>query len=234
MPQPLIAHAIVVDDDVSVRALVSAAMVLNGYRVTGCADGVAALEALGRHEPDVMVLDVILPDLDGLTVARQARLRYPSRPILMLTICTTPEQRRAGMGAGADDYLAKPFELDDLAARVDQLTTRARDLRSKQVYRTKRVWFDMADRVAVCDGRVLQLTSAEAVLLGELMRHGGLAVGRPEMEAALRAVSTPAATRSIDIELSRLRDKLACVDEPPLIRESGGSGFVFDDAPTSA
>jgi len=178
-----------------------------GYEVTVAGDGGAALAETERTPPDVIVLDVAMPGLDGLSVARRLRSKGNATPILMLTARDAVPDRVAGLEAGADDYLVKPFAVQELIARLRSYG----DLS-----------LDAAARRATRAGRVIELTGRETALLELLLRETGRVVTR---ERAIEQIWDDAAEPNVvDRYVTRLRRKLG---SPPLIRTVRGSGFTL-------
>ena len=192
-----------------------------GYEVTVAADGGAALAEAERAAPDVIVLDVAMPALDGLAVCRRLRSKGLPTPILMLTARDAVPDRVAGLEAGADDYLVKPFAVQELIARLRALTRRGSD-----AHVTLRSYadltLDVATRRATRAGRPIELTAREVDLLEVLLRESGRVVTR---ERALEEIWADGAEANVvDRYVTRLRRKLGA---PPLIRTVRGSGFTL-------
>ncbi len=195
-----------------------------GYEVTVAGDGGGALAEAERTAPDVIVLDVAMPGLDGLTVARWLRGKGLPTPILMLTARDEVADRVAGLEAGADDYLIKPFAVQELIARLRALTRRTgSDTRGSAGLRSYGdLTFDVSARRATRGGRTIELTGREAALLELLLRETGRVVTR---ERALEEIWDDAAEPNVvDRYVTRLRRKLGA---PPLIRTVRGSGFTL-------
>ncbi len=193
-----------------------------GFEVSVAADGGAALTAVERHAPDVIVLDVAMPGVDGLAVCRRLRSRGVRTPILILTARDGVPDRVVGLEAGADDYLVKPFAVDELVARLRALTRRSRDAEDGSLLAYADVVMDLGARTAVRGGRPIELTGREADLLELLLRSAGRPVSR---ERALDEIWDAAAEPNVvDRYVTRLRRKLG---EPPLIRTLRGTGFVL-------
>lgn len=211
-------RVLVVDDDASLRRMLERTLRAEGYAVAGASDGGGALAAAERTAPDVIVLDVGLPGMDGLSVCRRLRDKGLPTPILMLTARDAVADRVAGLEAGADDYLVKPFASDELIARLRALTRRHAEEGSRASYGD--LTLDRASRVAQRGGRTIQLTAREADLLWLLMSQAGRIVSR---ERAIREIWEEAAEPNVvDRYVTRLRAKLG---EPPLIRTLRGAGF---------
>src|ERR671935_560758 len=161
-------NVLVVDDDATVRDSIDRALRVNGFEVALAGDGREALEAMARSPFDAVVLDVLMPELDGFAVCRSLRGSGNSVPILMLTARDAVADRVTGLEAGADDYLVKPFALEELLARLHALGRRGRDDRDRLAYADLRL--DLATRTAERGGRALALTGREAALLELLVR----------------------------------------------------------------
>jgi two-component system, OmpR family, response regulator MprA len=213
-------RVLVVDDDPPLQRMLTRTLSAEGFEVTVAGDGGAALAAAERFAPDVIVLDVAMPTLDGLAVCRRLRGKGLPTPILMLTARDAVADRVAGLEAGADDYLVKPFATAELVARIRALTRRGKPPEGMLAYADLTV--DMVRRTAVRSGRQLELTGREAALLELLLRETGQIVTR---ERALREIWDDAAEPNVvDRYVTRLRRKLG---DPPLIRTVRGTGFVL-------
>jgi two-component system response regulator MprA len=215
-------RVLVADDDPPLRRMLSRVLGAEGFEVTLATDGSAALSAVERSAPDVIVLDVAMPGLDGVAVCRRLRARGLRTPILMLTARDAVPDRVAGLEAGADDYLVKPFAVDELVARLRALTRRGRDADPGSLLAYADVVMDVGARTAVRGRRAIELTGREADLLELLLRSAGHAVSR---ERALELIWDAAAEPNVvDRYVTRLRRKLG---EPPLIRTVRGTGFAL-------
>jgi two-component system response regulator MprA len=212
-------RVLVVDDDPPLRRMLERTLAAEGFEVTVAADGGGALAAAERHAPDVIVLDVAMPAPDGLAVARRMRAKGLPTPILMLTARDAVVDRVAGLEAGADDYLIKPFAVAELVARLRALTRR-RDSQSVLSYAD--LVLDLEARRATRAGRSIELTGREVGLLELLLRDPGRVVTR---ERALAEIWDDAAVDNVvDRYVTRLRRKLG---DPPLIRTVRGAGFAL-------
>jgi two-component system response regulator MprA len=213
-------RVLVVDDDPPLRRMLERTLVAEGFEVALAGDGGAALVAAERHAPDVIVLDVAIPSPDGLAVCRRLRGKGLATPILMLTARDAVPDRVAGLEAGADDYLVKPFAVQELVARLRALTRR-RDSQANLVSYAD-LSLDVGARRATRAGRAIELTGREAVLLELLLREAGRVVTR---ERALAEIWDDAAVDNVvDRYVTRLRRKLG---DPPLIRTVRGTGFAL-------
>jgi two-component system, OmpR family, response regulator MprA len=216
-------RVLVVDDDPPLRRMLERMLVAEGYDVTVAADGGAALVEAERAAPDVIVLDVAMPGLDGLAVARRLRDKGDPTPILMLTARDAVPDRVAGLEAGADDYLVKPFAVEELVARLRALARRVSDSTGDATLRSYAdLTLDVGTRRAVRSGRSIELTAREVDLLELLLREPGRVVTR---ERAIDEIWDAAAEPNVvDRYVTRLRRKLG---SPPLIRTVRGSGFTL-------
>jgi two-component system response regulator MprA len=216
---------LLVDDDASIRRMLERTLAAEGYAVAAVADGGAAMAAVERSVPDAIVLDVAMPGLDGLSVTRRLRGKGLAVPILLLTARDALEERVAGLDAGADDYLVKPFEARELTARVRALLRRNRPPAEQLAYAD--VLLEPGTGTAARAGRDLELTRREAELLELLLRNPRSVVTR---ELALEEVwggEGEASLNVVDRYVAYLRRKLG---EPPLIQTVRGLGFRLGGA----
>jgi two-component system response regulator MprA len=218
------ARILVVDDDAAIRRVLARMLTAEGYGVATVADGGSALVELERHLPDLVVLDIGMPGLDGLAVARRVRAKGVAVPILMLTARDDVADRVAGLDAGGDDYLVKPFATDELLARVRALLRRGLD-RSELVSYAN-VTLDVAARVAERSGRSIPLTAREADLLALLLRNGGRVTTREQALTRVWGDESAATANVVDRYVTNLRRKLG---EPVLIRTVRGLGFAVGE-----
>jgi two-component system, OmpR family, response regulator MprA len=213
-------RVLVVDDDPSLRRMLQRTLTAEGFEVTAAADGSGALIAAERSAPDLIVLDLGLPGMDGLSVCRRLRAKGLATPILMLTARDAVADRVEGLESGADDYLVKPFAAEELVARLRALTRRGHSSEPLLTYAD--LTLDVAARTATRGGRAIELTGRETALLALLLRDAGRTVTR---ERALGEIWADAAQDNVvDRYITRLRRKLGA---PPLIRTLRGSGFAL-------
>ena len=216
------AAILVVDDDAPIRRMLDRTLTAEGYEVSLAADGGAALAAIELSAPDAVVLDVSMPGLNGLDVCRRVRAKRMGTPILFLTARDALDDRVAGLDAGADDYLVKPFAAEELLARLRALLRRGREV--PEVLAFADVVLDVHARIAHRAGRELHLSGRETDLLELLLRNPRNVVTR---EVALDRVwggPVSASLNVVDRYVSYLRRKLG---EPPLIETVRGVGFVL-------
>jgi two-component system response regulator MprA len=211
-------RVLVVDDDASLRRMLERTLQAEGFEVTLAADGAAALVESERSAPDLIVLDLAMPGIDGVAVCRRLRAKGLATPILMLTARDAVPDRVAGLEAGADDYLVKPFASEELTARLRALTRRQGDPRPLRSYAD--VTLELAARRATRAGRAIELTGREAQLLDLLLMAPGRLLTR---ERAIAEIWNGAAEPNVvDRYVTRLRRKLG---SPALIHTVRGSGF---------
>jgi two-component system, OmpR family, phosphate regulon response regulator OmpR len=219
------AHILVVDDDARLRDLLRQFLSRHGYHVTTAGHAEAAGEKLGAITFDILVLDVMMPGENGVEFAR--RLRQSSTvPILLLTAMGETHDRIAGLAAGADDYLVKPFEPDELLLRVRAILRRAPPPASGPAeVRFGEFRFDIAHAVLFQNDTQVRLTAAEASLLAVLAARPGLAISREEL---LRQSSISGSDRTIDVQVTRLRRKIETDPKlPRYLQTVRGSGYLL-------
>jgi two-component system response regulator MprA len=213
-------RVLVVDDDPPLRRMLTRTLSAEGFEVTEAGDGGAALVEVQRAAPDVIVLDVAMPAIDGLAVCRRLRAKGLPTPILMLTARDAIADRVAGLEAGADDYLVKPFAVSELVARLRALTRRGKP--GEPVLAYADLSLDTGTRSASRGGHTIELTGREVALLELLLREAGHTVTRAR---ALDEIWDGAAESNVvDRYVTRLRQKLG---QPPLIRTVRGAGFML-------
>jgi two-component system response regulator MprA len=213
-------RVLVVDDDPPLRRMLARTLAAEGFAVSVAADGAAALVAVESDAPDLIVLDVAMPGLDGLSVCRRLRAKGLATPVLMLTARDAVPDRVEGLEAGADDYLVKPFAAEELVARLRALTRRGAVPGSLLSFAD--LTLDLSTRTATRAGDAVRLTAREAALLTLLLRTPRRVVTR---EVALAQVwDDLAAPNVVDRYVTRLRRKLG---SPPLIHTVRGAGFML-------
>ena len=212
---------LVVEDDGPIRRMLERTLAAEGYGVSGVGDGAAALAAIEREEPDLLVLDIGLPGPDGLAVCQRVRETGRTLPILLLTARDAVPDRVVGLDAGADDYLAKPFAADELLARVRALLRRTESM----TLAFGEVSFDVQARQARRGDVDVHLSEREADVLELLLLNGRRVTSRQEALEAVWGSAAAASPNVVDRYVSYLRRKLG---DPPLIRTVHGVGFVLD------
>jgi len=220
-------RALVVDDDRAVRASLERALTFEGYEVTTAADGVQALAL--ADDADVMVLDLTMPNLGGLEVCRRLRERGDGLPILVLTARQHTADRVAGLDAGADDYLVKPFALEELLARLRVLVRRflpsGEDVR--QVLRVGDLILDPGGHEVRRGESAIQLTRTEFALLELLMAHQGQVLTRTQIYEHVWGYEPPQSSNSLEVYIGYLRRKTEVDDAPRLVHTVRSVGYVL-------
>ena len=223
-------EVLVVDDDTTVASVVVSYLERAGHTTQHIGDGRVALDRLGMHLPDLLVLDIMLPGMDGLEVCRRVRERWPELPVVMLTALAEPDDRIAGLELGADDYVTKPFSPRELALRVDSVLRRtaASPVAAKKVVTAGAITVDTAARRATRDGVELPLTVRELDLLSFLMSHPGQAFNREQL---MREVWgwTFGDQSTVTVHVRRLREKVEDdPTNPKLIQTVWGIGYRLE------
>lgn len=219
------AHVLVVEDDGAVRRSLERALALHGFVVSAVADGVSALREVATGAVDVIVLDVGLPGPDGLSIASRLRADGRDVPLLMLTARDTIEDRVAGLAAGADDYLVKPFSLEELVARLRALLRRARPVDSgPRPLRSGDIALDVEAHTATRAGRDLALTPTEFDLLVLLLEAPGRVRTRDAIVAGLW--DDEVGDNALDQHIASLRRKLEVDGAHRVLHTVRGVGFV--------
>ena len=227
-------HVLVVDDDLDIRSLLRDYLEKNGYPVTAVGDGKAMWAAFDEARPDILVLDVMLPGTDGLTLCRNVRARS-GIPIIMLTARGEETDRIVGLEMGADDYLPKPFSPRELLARIKSVLRRARTLPDNlQPEAARRIRFagwtlDIATRNLLSPaGVVVALSGTEFKLLRIFLAHPNRVLNRDQLIDLMLSRDASPFDRSIDVQVSRLRHRLdEDAKEPAIIKTVRGEGYVF-------
>jgi DNA-binding response OmpR family regulator len=224
-------HILLIDDDLRLSTMVADYLKGHGYQVSTAPSLGAGREALARKAFDALVLDLMLPDGDGLDLCKELRAsaRTRSLPLLMLSARGEPTDRIVGLEVGADDYLPKPFEPRELLARVRALLRRtAAQADDSDLWRFGRLEIDGGLRQVRLDGRPCDLTSYQFDLLSVLARHPGRVLSRDQIMDSLKGHPLEAFDRSIDVHISRIR---AAIEddpkEPRRILTVRGVGYVF-------
>jgi len=218
-------RVLVVDDDEAVRRSVARALIRDGYEVSTAPDGAAALNELAQGRQDAVVLDILMPEPNGLEVCRWLRGRGDATPILMLTARDLVSDRVAGLDAGADDYLIKPFALDELRARLRALLRRTGAAQEVLSYA------DITLDTAACQGRrgerALELTRTEYTLLELFLRNPGRVLSRTLIFDSVWGYDFGPSANALWVYVSYLRAKLEAAGEPRLIQTVRGLGYVL-------
>ena len=226
-------RVLVADDDRAIRESLARALELEGYPVVAVPDGASALEAIAADRPDVLILDVMMPGIDGLTVCRVLRAQGDQTPILMLTARTETSDRVAGLDAGADDYLPKPFDLDELLARIRALLRRSRPadatvdaagLDAPLVVAD--LTLDPATREVTRGGRAITLSKTEFDLLELLMRNTGVVLVHSTIYDRIWGYDFGPGSNNLAVYISYLRRKIDADEDVKLIHTVRGVGYT--------
>jgi DNA-binding response OmpR family regulator len=218
-------RVLVVEDDPAIARLLEVELSEAGYAVELAATGADGLAAIERDEPVIVLLDVRLPDIDGLSVCRQARRSGHGMPILMLTALDRVGDRVLGLDAGADDYLAKPFAIEELLARLRALARRATP--ERRVLEAGPLRLDTDTRGVTMEGRPVELTAREFDLLAFLMDAPGRVFTRDQIYEGVWGYSYLGNSKVIDFFVSALRRKLDGGADPSVIRTVRGVGYTI-------
>ncbi|MBG6089664.1 response regulator transcription factor [Actinomadura viridis] len=226
------ARILIVDDEPAVREALAGSLEFEGYRVGEAADGVMALDQVGRQPPDLVVLDVLMPRMDGLTTCRRLRARGATMPVLMLTARDMVGDRVTGLDAGADDYLAKPFELDELLARIRALLRRSAmtapaGRRPGEPLAFGDLRMNTVTREVTRAGRTLELTRTEFMLLELFLLHPRQVLTRERILETVWGFDFEPASNSLDVYVMYLRRKTEAGGLPRLVHTVRGVGYVL-------
>ena len=217
---------LVVDDEHTVRHALERALRLEGFAVSTAADGRAALDAIARRPPSVVVLDVTMPGLGGIEVVRRVRGAGLDVPICILSARDEVDDRVAGLQAGADDYLVKPFAVAELSARLHALLRR-RGYADGEVLRAGDVALDPRRHVVTRGDRELELTRREFELLETFLRNAGQVLSRDQLMQLVWGYPADVETNVVDVFVGYLRRKLEAGGEPRIIRTVRGVGWTL-------
>jgi two-component system, OmpR family, response regulator MprA len=221
-------RVLIVDDDPAVRTSLSRALRLDGYEVESASEGKEALEALALAAPDAIILDLGLPDIDGLEVCRRLRLAEDDTPVLMLTARDAVNDRVQGLDAGADDYLVKPFALAELLARLRALLRR-RPGTEGEVLRFGDLSVDLGSREARRGERAFTLTRIEFDLLELFLRHPRQVLTREVILERVWGYDFDSGTNSLAVYMGYLRRKTEADGEPRCLHTVRGVGYALKE-----
>jgi two-component system response regulator MprA len=217
----------VVDDEPAVRQALDRALRFEGYETAQAEDGVAALAVHAERPADAIVLDVAMPRLDGLEVCRRLRAASDATPILLLTARSGVTERVAGLDAGADDYLVKPFALEELLARMRALLRRSAPMSDNEVLRFADLSLDPGTREVRRAGRRMELTRTEFLLLELLLRNARQVLPREVIFDRVWGYDFGANSNSLEVYIGYLRRKTESAGESRLIHTVRGVGYVL-------
>ncbi len=224
------ARILVAEDDRAVREALDRALRTNGYEVELVGDGAGALAAIQSAPPDALILDVMMPNVDGLTVCRVLREKGDRTPILILTARQEVSDRVAGLDAGADDYLPKPFALDELLARVRALLRRRDGSDAGEPLVVGDLTLDPARRAVARGGRSIDLTKTEFDLLELFMSNPGIVLTRGVIYDRIWGYNLGESSKSLDVYIGYLRRKTEADGEPRVLHTVRGVGYALRPA----
>lgn len=224
-------HILVIEDDERVASYVAKGLREEGHVVTQCGDGRAGLIQAAAEDYDVIVLDRMLPAVDGMTILKTLRAAGNRTPILMLTALSDVEERVRGLRSGADDYLSKPFAMTELAARVDALTRRPVLSDEPSKLSLADLEIDLLGRTVQRSGKRIDLTPREFRLLEVLVRNANRVVTRSMLLERVWEYSFDPQTNIVDQFMSKLRQKIDREFQKPLIHTVRGTGYVIRAEP---
>ena len=223
---------LVVDDDPAVRESLRRSLIFNGYTIVLAADGEEALDKVQSERPDMVILDVMMPKFDGLEVCRELRSQGDDIPILLLTARDSVSERVAGLDAGADDYLTKPFALEELLARTRSLVRRAArpaavESQQIEILKFEDLELDPATRDVTRGGRQISLTRTEFALLELLLRNPRKVLSRTTILEDVWGYDFPTSGNALEVYIGYLRRKTEADGEPRLSQTVRGVGYVL-------
>ncbi len=221
-------RVLVVEDDDAVRSAVDRGLGVHGFDVSSVADAESAIEVVARRRPDVMIVDIGLPGMSGVELCTRLRGLDVDTPILILSARDQVGDRVAGLQAGADDYVVKPFSLDELAARLHALLRRARPTMGvTSVLAAGPLWIDLDRRVAKVNEERLDLSRREFDLLGAFVANPSIVLSRIRLLEMVWGYDFDVDTNVVDVFVGYLRRKLDAAGAPSLLETVRGVGFVL-------
>lgn len=223
----MVRRVLVVDDEPDITRLLEVVLAREGFGVETARTGTEALARLRQQRPDLMILDVMLPDIDGLAVLRLVRADDPQLPILMLTARGSTADQVQGLRGGADDYVVKPFGTDVLMARVHALLRRQGGAPAPRLLRFGDLTLDTGTRRAQRGEREIDLTTTEFGLLRQFLEHPRQVLSKDTLMARIWDYDFAGNSNVLEVYVKRLRDKLEASGEPRLIHTLRGAGYVL-------
>lgn len=220
------ARILVVEDEKKMANFIRSALETEGMTVDVAHTGPDAAKLATEQGYDAIVLDIMIPEMDGLNVLKKIRSMGNSTPVLLLSARSHVSERVEGLKTGADDYLSKPFALEELTARLDALMRRGGEAKSI-LLRAAHVTLDTMARSANCEGRRVDLTGREYRLLEFLMRNVGQVCSRTQLLEKVWDYDFDPGTNIVDVTIRRLRDKLGHTDDKPILQTVRGTGYLM-------
>jgi len=219
---------LLIEDDMKLSSLIERAFSEKGHVVDCVQDGIAGENAALDERYEAVIIDVMLPSRDGLSIVRNLRAKGRTQPIIFLTARDTTQDVIAGLEAGADDYIRKPFDLEELEARIRTIVRRTAHPPPNLFLEVGGVALDLVNRIARRGDREIELRSKEMALLECFMRNPGVTLSREAISHALWGRDAEILSNVVDVYVARLRSKLDRPDLPPLIRTIRGYGYRFE------
>lgn len=235
LQRPATPEILIVEDEPAISGFIRRGLIFEGYMASSVADGRAALDRLRDTRPDLLILDVMLPGVDGIEICRRLRALEASEgltplPVLMLTARDTVQDRVLGLEAGADDYLIKPFAFEELLARVKALLRRSaaqQSLEMRQVLTFDDLSLDPGARTVTRGGRAIELTTREFDLLTLFLRHPNQVLPRSTIMSRVWGDDFFGDSNVLEVTIGNLRRDLEAGGEPRLIQTVRGAGYVL-------
>ncbi|MBI5360252.1 MAG: response regulator transcription factor [Planctomycetes bacterium] len=220
---------LVIDDEKDLIKLVDHNLSRDGYLVLGASDGIQGLATAKKQKPDIVLLDIMLPGIDGLDVCKKLKSDADTAhiPVIMLTARAQETDKVLGLELGADDYITKPFSPRELAARVKAVLRRFEAVGKNEILKTCGLIIDYAGRAVLCNGRKIELTNTEFNLLWHLANRPGRVVTRDDLISAGRGDDAVVIDRTIDVHIASLRKKLG--RNKNIVETVRGVGYKFND-----
>jgi two-component system KDP operon response regulator KdpE len=217
--------ALVIDDEIQMRRLLRANLEANGYRVIEAANGQLGLSEAAQHRPDVVILDLGLPDIDGVTVLKRLR-EWSNVPVIVLSVRDRESDKIAALDNGADDYLTKPFGSGELLARLRVAQRHAQPTADQAVFKSGRLEVDLTSRTVKVAGKAVKLTATEYALLQLFVRHAGKVLTHRQILKEVWGPNYAEQTHYLRVYMAHLRDKIeANPSEPELLITESGVGY---------
>lgn len=211
---------LVAEDDAGLNKIVCGTLTANGYSVTGCPDALAALERMENERFDMIVTDIMMPKMDGFAFAEAVRASDPKIPILFMTARDDKESKQRGFGIGIDDYIVKPFDLDELVMRLRAILRRA-EIEADKRLTAGNLTMDSEEHTAYVDGEELPLTVREFDILYRLLSYPKKTFTRAQLMEAFWDYDSSATSRTVDVYMAKLREKTAGCDGFELVTVHG-------------
>lgn len=221
---------LIVEDEKRLCETIAKYFKAEGYSIDTCHDGSDALDYINGTEYDAIVLDIMLPGLDGISVLRNIRSRKLTTPVLLLTAKTAIEDKVDGLDSGADDYLTKPFSLEELSARIRVLIRRHGVERVDKAMAVGPLMLDTDKKLAIRDGKEIPLTAKEYAILEYLMHNKGIVLSREKIQHHIWNYDYEGSSNIIDVYIRTLRNKVDAGFDQKLIQTVRGMGYVIKEA----